>query len=85
MTGRYHINTQPAPAPFTYPAKFRLGEDDDYAKYGHASLPEDRIGGDPYWTPQIITQIWYQAETGKIPISGAGYGGQYAGPGFDSI
>ena len=85
MTSRYHIHTQPAPAAFTYPAKFRLAEDDDYAKYGHTSLPEDRIGGDPYWTPQIITQIWYQAETGKIPISGAGYGGQYTGPGFDSI
>jgi glutamate synthase domain-containing protein 2 len=85
MTHRYHIPTQPAPAPFTYPAKFRLGEEDEYAKYGHAALPEGRVGGDPYWTPQIITQIWYQAETGKIPISGAGYGGCYAGPGFDSI
>jgi glutamate synthase domain-containing protein 2 len=85
MTSRYHIHTQLAPAPFTYPANFRLADGDDYAKYGHAALPEDRIGGDPYWTPQIITQIWYQAETGKIPISGAGYGGQYAGPGFDSI
>jgi glutamate synthase domain-containing protein 2 len=85
MTNRYHITTAPAPAPFTYPAKFRLGDNDDYAKYGHTSLPEDRIGGDPCWTPQIITQIWYQAETGKVPISGAGYGGQYAGHGFDSI
>jgi glutamate synthase domain-containing protein 2 len=85
MTGRYHIHTRAAPAPYNYPAKFRLNEDDDYAKYGHAALPEGRIGGDPYWTPQIITQIWYQAETGKIPISGAGYGGRYAGPGFDSI
>lgn len=85
MKGRYHIHTEPAPAAFTYPAKFRLGEEDDYAKYGHAALPEGRVGGDPYWSPQIITQIWYQAETGKIPISGAGYGGAYTGPGFDSI
>ncbi len=85
MSSRYHINTAAAPAPFTYPAKFRLGEDDDYAKYGHTALPEGRVGGDPYWSPQIITQIWYQAETGKIPISGAGYGGAYTGPGFDSI
>ena len=82
---RYHLPTKPAPAPFIYPAKFRLSEGDDYAKYGHAALPEGRVGGDPYWTPQIITQTWYQAETGKVPISGAGYGGQYAGPGFDSI
>ena len=85
MKTRYHIHTQFAPATFTYPAKFRLEQDDDYAKYGHAALPEERIGGDPYWTPQIITQIWYQAETGKVPISGAGYGGQFSGPGFDSI
>ena len=85
MSSRYHITTKPAPAPFTYPAIFRLSEGDDYVKYGHAALPESRVGGDPYWSPQIITQIWYQAETGKVPISGAGYGGQYAGPGFDSI
>ena len=34
MTSRYHIPTEPAPAPFAYPAKFRLGEGDEYAKYG---------------------------------------------------
>ncbi len=41
--------------------------------------------GDAYWTPEIIQSIWYQAETGKIPVSGAGYGGPFSGPGFDSI
>ncbi|MFX1498513.1 MAG: glutamate synthase-related protein, partial [Promethearchaeota archaeon] len=35
--------------------------------------------------PQIISQILYQAETGKIPVSGAGYGGSFAGEGFDAI
>ncbi|MDY7041190.1 MAG: glutamate synthase-related protein [Chloroflexota bacterium] len=85
MSTSYHIHTAPAPAPFTYPAKFRLGEGDDYVKYGHAALPEGRRGGDPHWTAQIITQTWYQAETGRIPISGAGYGGPFAGPGFDSM
>ena len=82
---RFHIHTTLAPAPFAYPAKFRLGEGDDYVKYGHVALPEGRRGGDPHWTPQIITQTWYQAETGRIPISGAGYGGHFAGPGFDAI
>jgi glutamate synthase domain-containing protein 2 len=82
---RYHIDTAPAPAPFTYPARFRLGEGDDYVKPGHAPWPEERRGGDPHWTPQIITQTWYQAETGRIPISGAGYGGPFAGRGFDAI
>ena len=85
MSPRYHIHTAPAPAPFAYPAKFRLGEGDDYVKYGHAALPEGRRGGDPYWTPQIITQAWYQAETGRVPISGAGYGGPFAAAGFDGL
>jgi len=85
MSIRYHVHTEPAPPRLDYPAKFRLGEGDDYVKYGHAALPEGRSGGDPYWTPQIITQTWYQAETGRIPISGAGYGGRFAGAGFDAI
>jgi glutamate synthase domain-containing protein 2 len=85
MTSRYHIPTEPALASFTYPAKFRLGEGDEYVKYGHRALRPGRRGADPYWTPQIITQTWYQAETGRIPISGAGYGGAFAGSGFDSL
>lgn len=85
MTGRYHIHTQPAPPPFPYPARFRLGEGDDYVKYGHAPFEQGRRGGDPHWTAEIITQTWYQAETGRIPISGAGYGGAFAGPGFDAL
>jgi glutamate synthase domain-containing protein 2 len=85
MTSRYHIETRPAPARFVYPAKFRLGDGDDYVKYGHAPFEQGRRGGDEHWTPQVITQTWYQAETGRIPISGAGYGGAFAGPGFDAI
>ncbi|UCC62144.1 MAG: hypothetical protein JSV36_15370, partial [Anaerolineae bacterium] len=84
-TGRYHIHTKPAPADFAYPAKFRLSEGDDYVKYGHTPFEPARRGGDAHWTPEIITQTWYQAETGRIPISGAGYGGAFAGPGFDAI
>jgi ferredoxin len=41
--------------------------------------------GDDYWTPEILLITWYQAETGKIPVSGAGYGGPFAGDGFDGI
>ncbi len=82
---RYHIDTQPAPPGFPYPARFRLNEGDDYVKYGHAPFEQGRRGGDEHWTAEIITQTWYQAETGCIPISGAGYGGPFAGPGFDSI
>lgn len=41
--------------------------------------------GDHYWTPEILSSLWFQAETGKIPVSGAGYGGPFAGPGFDAM
>ncbi|MDD3580481.1 MAG: glutamate synthase-related protein [Desulfobacca sp.] len=47
--------------------------------------PEYQDLGDSYWTPQIISTTWYQAETGRIPVSGAGYGGPFRGPGFDAI
>ncbi|MBN2048469.1 MAG: alpha-hydroxy-acid oxidizing protein, partial [Anaerolineaceae bacterium] len=84
-SSRYHIETHPTPMAFDYPITFRMDENDDYVKYGHQALPDGRHGGDPHWTPQIITQTWYQAETGKIPISGAGYGGGFAEHGFDAI
>ncbi len=45
MTGRYQIETKPAPADFIYPAKFRLGDGDDYVKYGHAPFEQGRRGG----------------------------------------
>jgi len=81
---RYHITVAPAPLPFAPPARFHLQENDEYVKYGHPPfLTPGR--GDPYWTPEIISQTWFMAEKGKIPISGAGYGGPFAGPGFDAI
>ncbi|MGA9458434.1 MAG: glutamate synthase-related protein [Desulfobaccales bacterium] len=49
-----------------------------------AMNPQYRQMGDDYWTPEIIATTWSQAETGKIPVSGAGYGGAFAGEGFDS-
>jgi glutamate synthase domain-containing protein 2 len=85
MSGRYHISTEPAPAPFDYPAPFRFMEHDDYVKYGHPVFEGRAARGDPHWTAEIVTQTWYQAETGRIPISGAGYGGPFAGEGFDGI
>jgi ferredoxin len=47
--------------------------------------PEFLALGDDSWTPEIIAGLWNQAETGKIPVSGAGYPGPYSGPGFDSM
>ncbi len=81
---RYHVAVAPAPLPFAPPARFRLDENDEYVKYGHPPFPTPGRG-DPYWTPEIISQTWFMAEKGKIPISGAGYGGPFAGPGFDAL
>ena len=79
---RYHITTKPAPAPFDYPAKFQKDETDFYVKYGHRVFPGTSQRGNRYWTAEIISQTWFQAETGRIPISGAGYGGPFSGDGF---
>jgi ferredoxin len=52
----------------------------------HKSLnPEYHSMGDAHWSPDIISKLWDQAETGKIPVSGAGYPGPFSGPGFDSM
>jgi len=44
-----------------------------------------KSSGTAYWTPEIIQTTWAQAETAKIPVSGAGYGGKFSGYGFDSM
>jgi ferredoxin len=47
--------------------------------------PEYKNLGNKYWEPDILRTTWLQAETGKVPVSGAGYGGKFAGHGFDSM
>jgi len=47
--------------------------------------PEYRRLGDSYYTPDMIQSTWFQAESGRIPVSGSGYGGPFSGPGFDSM
>jgi len=86
LHSRYHIPTQPAPPPpGGYPAQFHLDDGSAYVKYGHQVFPGSAQRGDPYWTAEIVTQTWFMAETGRIPISGAGYGGKFAGEGFEGI
>ena len=41
--------------------------------------------GNSYWKPDLIKTTWLQAETAKIPVSGAGYRGPFSGQGFDSM
>jgi Conserved region in glutamate synthase len=52
---------------------------------GIALNPEYLALGDEYWKPDILATTWNQADSGRIPVSGAGYRGRYNGPGFDSI
>jgi glutamate synthase domain-containing protein 2 len=86
MSSRYHIHAKNAPPPpGGYPAEFLIAEGDTYVKYGHVVFDGRAQRGDAYWTAEIITQTWYQAETGRIPISGAGYGGKFAGEGFEGM
>lgn len=47
--------------------------------------PEFKRLGGKFWTADVISATWFQAETGKVPVSGAGYPGPFSGPGFDSM
>jgi ferredoxin len=47
--------------------------------------PEFLDIGDEYWKPDILLTTWNQSDSGRIPVSGAGYRGRFHGPGFDSI
>jgi hypothetical protein len=47
--------------------------------------PEYLALGDDYWKPEILATTWNQADSGRIPVSGAGYRGRFNGPGFDGI
>jgi len=46
---------------------------------------EYRALGRGIWTPLRISTIWNEAETGKIPVFGAGYRGMFAGPNYDGM
>lgn len=47
--------------------------------------PEFRTLGNSYFTPDRIRTIHFEAETGRVPVSGSGYGGLFAGRGLDSL
>ena len=47
--------------------------------------PEYRRLGDDYYSAEIVLSTWFQAEAGRIPVSGSGYGGPFSGAGFDSM
>ena len=47
--------------------------------------PEFSRLGEGCYTPEIVMITWFQSETGRIPVSGSGYGGPFSGEGFDSM
>lgn len=47
--------------------------------------PEFDTQGDSYFRPEYIDTIHYEAETGKIPVKGAGYRGKFGGEGWDGM
>lgn len=47
--------------------------------------PEFKKLGNSYYTPDRIRTIHFEAETGKVPVSGTGYKGPFAGRGLDSL
>ncbi|HXX87433.1 MAG TPA: glutamate synthase-related protein [Candidatus Acidoferrum sp.] len=47
--------------------------------------PEFEKIGNSYYTPDRIKTIYFEAESGRVPVSGAGYTGPFTGEGFDSI
>ncbi len=81
-----HISSMKEPV-YLYACKscFRCVQECTKGIFSRAINPEYRNLGDEYWTPNIIHSTWYQAHTGNIPVSGAGYRGPFVGKGFDSM
>jgi len=47
--------------------------------------PEFETLGDEIYAPEDVISLQEQAESGELPVSGCGYGGLFAGPGFDGM
>jgi ferredoxin len=70
---------------YTCNSCFRCVQECTKGIFSRVINPEYRTLGDDYWTPAIINRTWYQAHTGSIPVSGAGYRGPFVGEGFESM
>lgn len=47
--------------------------------------PEFENIGNTYFTPDRIKTLYFEADTGRVPVSGTGYKGTFVGTGFDRI
>ncbi|WP_068469296.1 glutamate synthase-related protein [Candidatus Protochlamydia phocaeensis] len=41
--------------------------------------------GDGYFTPEFVDTVVYEAESGRVPVKGAGYRGKFGGAGWDAM
>jgi hypothetical protein len=55
----------------------------DFVRVSHN--PERKLLGDSFFTPSLVDAIMYEAQTGKIPVKGAGYRGPFGGDGWDGM
>ncbi len=81
-----HMRTMDEPE-YLYACRscFRCVQECTRGIFSRVINPEYRTLGDAYWRPDIIHRTWYQAHTGKIPVSGAGYRGPFVSEGFDAM
>jgi ferredoxin len=70
---------------YTCQSCFRCVQECTKSIFSRVINPEYRSLGDHYWRADIIRTLWYQAHTGKVPVSGAGYNGPFVGDGFDAM
>ncbi len=81
-----HISSMDEPEYlYTCMSCFRCVQECTKGIFSRVINPDYRSLGDDYWHADIISRTWYQAHTGKIPVSGAGYRGPFVGKGFDSM
>jgi hypothetical protein len=55
----------------------------DFVRISHN--PDRELLGDSYFTPQQVDAVTYEAQTGKVPVKGAGYRGKFGGDGWDGM
>ena len=60
-----------------------MTENPDFVRVYHN--PQRQLLGDSYFTPQLVDAVMYEAQTGKIPVKGAGYRGKFGGIGWDGM
>ena len=70
---------------YTCQSCFRCVQECTRGIFSRVINPDYRTLGDNHWRADIIHRLWYQAHTGKIPVSGAGYRGPFVAEGFDSM